>query len=62
MLLKLILVNCPNSTAFNTPSNAEMADKTRKTICKYIGTRVVLVICFESMHAIGHVGSQNRQI
>lgn len=23
---------------------------------------VVLVICFESMHAIGHVGSQNRQI
>ena len=24
--------------------------------------RVVLVICFESMHAIGHVGSQNRQI
>lgn len=38
MLLKLILVNCPNSTAFNTPSNAEMADKTRKTICKYIGT------------------------
>ncbi|PKZ26380.1 hypothetical protein CYJ78_12235, partial [Lactobacillus crispatus] len=23
---------------FNTPSNAEMADKTRKTICKYIGT------------------------
>lgn len=28
----------------------------------FIGVRVELVICFESMHAIGHVGSQNRQI
>lgn len=58
----IVKLECIKISSSKYPACEMIIGITLAGISSVIILRVVLVICFESMHAIGHVGSQNRQI